>query len=45
MKQPSVKKKQRPVFVFIHGGNFVRGSAGDYEPDYMLDEDIGKAIF
>lgn len=26
--------------VYIHGGNFLRGSASEYEPDYLLDEDI-----
>jgi len=27
-----VIRKSRPVIVWIHGGNFVRGSAADYEP-------------
>ena len=33
-------KKKRPVLVWFHGGNFVRGSAADFEPDYLLDEEI-----
>jgi len=35
-----VVTKKRPVIVFIHGGNFARGSAADYDPDYLLDQDI-----
>ena len=35
-----VTTKKRPVIVFIHGGNFVRGSAAEYDPDYLLDQDV-----
>jgi len=35
-----VRSKRRPIVVWIHGGNFARGSAADYEPDYLLDEDV-----
>ena len=33
-------KKQRSVVVWIHGGNFNKGSAAEYGPQYLLDQDI-----
>ena len=35
-----VTSKRRPVLVWIHGGSFARGGAAEYDPDYLLDQDI-----
>ena len=40
-----VSRKKRPILVWIHGGNFIRGSAADYEPDYILDEEVRQSFY
>jgi acetylcholinesterase len=31
---------QLPVLVYFHGGSFIKGSAFDFRPEYLLDRDI-----
>ncbi|KAL7646027.1 UNVERIFIED_CONTAM: hypothetical protein RMT77_002928 [Armadillidium vulgare] len=39
-KVPNQQNKKLPVMVFIHGGAFVLGSANEYQPYILMNEDI-----
>lgn len=37
---PAERKGLLPVMLWIHGGAYSYGTANQYPPDYLLDEDV-----
>ncbi|RXG56080.1 Venom carboxylesterase-6 [Armadillidium vulgare] len=42
--KPNEPERKLPVMVFIHGGAFVGGKAGDYHPNVLMNKEIVLVI-